>query len=210
MLKRFLTAATLALAASLLVGAPAKAALVTFEDQAAFRCDANTTEHDGGLSFAQNPAGPFFTCFYSHADPADFPVAIGSTVMAVGFTDTTVTADDGNPFELQSVQLAAGRWAVAGDTTFVEGFIHGGGAVSTTLTLGRQFHTYFLNWQNLDSVSFSRPQASDGYVAFDNVRFAPPGGGVPEPAICAMMLLGFTAAGAMLRRARHLARTYVS
>jgi hypothetical protein len=213
MLKRFLTAATLVLAASLSVVATARATVVTFEDQAAFRCDANTTEHDGGLSFAQNPAGPFFTCFYSQADPADFRVNISSTVMAVGFTDTTITADNGDPFDLKALKLAAGPWTVPGDTTFVEGFVHGGGTVTTTLALNAHFRNYVLGWQNLDSVFFSRPQANDGYVAFDSVRYFPVGadtGGVPEPAIWAMMLLGFTAAGVMLRRARQLAHTYVA
>lgn len=59
-------------------------------------------------------------------------------------------------------------------------------------------------------MTFTRPLATpDAYVGFDNIRFNGTGfdtnGGVPEPAVWTMLLLGFATAGLMLRRARQLA-----
>lgn len=51
------------------------------------------------------------------------------------------------------------------------------------------------------SVEFKGPS---GYFGFDNLAFgvAPPSGAVPEPATWALMLLGFCAVGATMRRRR--------
>ena len=49
-------------------------------------------------------------------------------------------------------------------------------------------------------ITFSAPRASEG-ILFDRLRFGgTPGGVVPEPAAWAMMIIGFGAAGSMIRR----------
>jgi hypothetical protein len=200
MFKRFLTGAVLALATAGFGTAALAGSGVSFgfEGQTAFSCNLGT-QHDGGLAFAQD----FYACFYSPAHPADFPITPPSTVMAVGYSDTTVTRDDGSVFDLLALDLAAGVYTTPGDTTLVTGFLHGGGAETQTLTLDKLFTRYTLDWTGLDSVVFSAPQTHNGYVAFDN--FTIDGVGVPEPAEWVLMVSGLLAAGYMLRRARQLA-----
>ena len=200
MFKRFVTGVLLVLATAGL-GVPAFAGSGVdfgFEGQTAFTCNLGT-QHDGRLDFAQD----FYACFYSPANPGDFPITPPSTVMAVGYSDTTVTRDDGSVFDLLGLDLAAGPYTTVGDTTLVTGLLHGGGTVTQTITLGTLFTRYNLGWTGLDSVVFSAPQTNNGYVAFDN--FTVDGVGVPEPAAWALMIVGLMGCGYMLRRAHQLA-----
>jgi hypothetical protein len=205
MFKRYLTGAVLALAAVLATNsAVASVNTVGFEDHAAFACTPGD-QHDGGLTFAND----FYGCYYSTGHPADFPFVPSSTVMGIGYSDTTIYEDDSSVFDLLGFDLSAGVYTVAGDTTLVTGFLHGGGTVQTVLTLNDGFEHHDLNWLDLDAVVFSRPQTNDGYVAFDNIRFDGTGYStnvsVPEPAEWLVLLLGFSGCGYMLRRARQLA-----
>jgi hypothetical protein len=61
--------------------------------------------------------------------------------------------------------------------------------------------TYLANFIGVTSVTFSGGTNS----GLDNIRFADPSGGVPEPASWAMLLTGFAAVGVMARRRRVLA-----
>jgi hypothetical protein len=207
MLKRFLTGAVFALAAAgFAATALASTHTIGFEDKHAFGCSQpGQTQHDGGLSFGQD----FYACYYSPNQPADFPIVPPSKVMASGGTQTIVSEDDGTVFDLIALDLAAGPFTTPGDTTFVTGFFHNGGTITTTLTLNTPFTTYNLGWAGLDSVTFSGPQQSQQYVGFDNIVFNGNGfdttRGVPEPAEWALMLGGLLASGYMLRRARQLA-----
>jgi len=207
MFKRFLTGAVVALAATgFAATAVAATHTIGFEDKHAFSCSQPAqTQHDGGLSFGQD----YYACYYSPIHPADFPVIPPSKVMGSGGTETDVSEDDGSVFDLIALDLAAGPFTTPGDTTFVTGFLHGGGTLTTTLALNTPFTTYNLGWTGLDSVRFSGPQASQQYVAFDNLVINGNGfdttRGVPEPAEWALMLGGLLACGYMLRRARELA-----
>jgi hypothetical protein len=219
MYKQFLTGAALALAAAAFgTTAAAGVGVATFEGQAAYHCDYAATEHDHGLSFAQDPQNPWYSCFYSPGSPADFPISPPSTVMAVGFYPFDIPASDPAPYDVEisqtngevfdflSLDLAAGPFAPVGGSTFVTGFVHGGGTVTATLDLTQSFTTYALNWLNLDSVVFGPPSdlgSGSPYIAFDNVTYR--SNAIPEPAEWVLMLGGLLASGYMLRRARQLA-----
>lgn len=177
---------------------PAQSATVTFESEAAFRCDGGPSHSAEGLTY--NYA--FAACYYSPSSPADFPTAITSTVMASGYSDTSFTLTGGGVFSLNSVDLAFGPFHHGGlttDTTLVTGNLFGGGTVSQLLTVGYGFQTHTLNWSGLTSVTFGQFAGASEYLAFDNIVYNA-GGAVPEPATWAMMIGGLGIVGAAMRR----------
>jgi hypothetical protein len=202
MLKRFLTGAVLALAAGLATSAAAETPggvhTITFNGATTFTCRPGTVS-SGGLDFT----GGWMGCFYSPSDPADFPIPLTSSVMAIGFAPVTMDLRSGGVFDLLSLDLAAGVWTEVGDHTEVTGNEHGGGTFSADLALNSPFTTYDLNWTNLDSVSFSTPIPGNAYIAYDNVTVR--GLMVPEPGEWLLLVGGLLASGYMLRRARQLA-----
>lgn len=219
MFKRFLTGAALALAAGLGMAAPASASMVTFNDVSSFSCDVGAPVTHQGMTFDMS----WYRCYYSPADSADFPTPLTSTTMATGYVDTFFSTEDGGDFDLLSMQLAFGPFdheGLTSDTTILTGYLSGGGTVTTTLTVGYGFQTYNLGWHGLTGVNVSPLQANGDdaqYLAFDNIHYFEPsnpnaggGDGVPEPAVWAMLLLGFATSGLMLRRAQKLAHATIS
>src|SRR5689334_7706145 len=105
MFKRFLTGAALALAAGLATSAAAETPggvhTITFNDKTHFGCAPGVIAADG-LTFT----GGWMGCFYSPSDPADFPIPITSSVMAIGFAPVTMTLTSGSVFDLLSLDLA--------------------------------------------------------------------------------------------------------
>jgi hypothetical protein len=194
--------ALLSLVGALAICSSSSAAVANFESQAAFRCDVgNPTEHDGGLTFSTT----FAACFYSVANPADFPTTPTSTVMATGFGATTVTLTNGGTFSLQTVDLAFGPFNhnnLQSDTTLVTGNQLGGGQVSALLNVDYSFDTYTLNWSNLTSVVFSELQAGSEYLAFDNVVYDSQNGNVPEPESLALFSLALAGLGLTRRKVK--------
>ncbi|KTE18856.1 hypothetical protein ATE67_17370 [Sphingopyxis sp. H050] len=187
-------------ALALSIPATANAATVTFEDQAAFRCDLSGSGASGGMSYSYG----FAACYYSPSNPADFPTPITSTVMASGYGATSFALTGGGIFSLSTLDLAFGPFnhsGLASDTTLVTGTLSDGGTLTTTLTVGRGFQNYALNWGNLTSISFGQLQSSSEYLAFDNINYSTEGA-VPEPGTWAMMIVGFGAIGAAARRRR--------
>lgn len=184
---------------SITFAVPAIASVVTFEDKPAFSCTGGNTA-DGGLNFTSD----FATCYYSPSSPADFPTPPPSTVMATGFSNTTVTKTAGGPFSLESVDLAFGPFSHSGlssDTTLVTGNLHGGGTLSKLLTVNYSFQTYQLDWANLDSVVFSQLQKGSEYLTFDNVTYD--SNAVPEPS--SIGLFGIALAALVLIKRRRSA-----
>lgn len=192
----------LALGALMLaVPSASNAATVTFEDQPAFQCNFGGSNASGGMTYTYGNA----VCYYSNTDPADFPSPLTSTVMATGYTDTTFSLTDGGVFSLSSIDLAFGPFGHGGlptDTTIVTGMLAGGGTLTTTLTVGFPFQSYSFNWDNLTSVTFGQLSRSE-YLAFDNLTYsATATAAVPEPGTWALMIMGFAAASAAMRRRR--------
>jgi len=183
-------------------GAPLSAQVADFESKPAFSCSFEPGVTDGGLSFAHS----FAACFYSPAEPADWPFAPSSTIMGIGFSPITMTRVDDSLFSFVSADLSAGVFATPG-TILVTGFMSGGGIVTRNVDLGFGFQTYDFNWANLTSVVFSElPPDIDGftgYIGFDNVTYAT--NVVPEPATAALMIPGIALAGFLSRRRRQRA-----
>lgn len=203
-MKKLLVSAFALTSALVAVSAPASAAIVDFEDKTAFSCNGSGSDSSGGLSYSYG----FYVCYYSPTNPADFPTAPASTVMASGYYPTTFSALGGGTFSLQSVDLGFGPFQHGGltaDTTTVTGNLFGGGTVSTTLNVTQAFSTHALNWSNLVSVSFGALNTSSEYLAFDNIVYNT---GVPEPAAWAMMLAGFGLVGSAMRRRSKVAVSF--
>ncbi len=176
----------------------ANAAVVTFEDKTPFYCSFEN-QSSGGLNFAHS----FAACFYGPADNADYPTPNTSVVMGIGFSDITVTAGAGAVFSLSQLDLSFGPFShndLNSDVTTVTGFLHGGGTITTDLTIGYGFTTYTLNWTGLDSVVFGQLQNSSEYIGFDNINYSV--AAVPEAATWAMLIAGFGLTGAAMRRRR--------
>lgn len=186
----------LATAGAAFAALPAQAAVVDFEDQAAFRCDYGSGA-SGGFKYTNN----FYFCYYSVANPADFPTRPTSTVMASGFSDTHMKALDGLPFTFDSVDLGFGPYADpdGSDTTLVTAFLADNTTVSRVLTVTRDFQTFTFGWTNVASLQFGQ-LSNNGYLAFDNLVYNAGPVGVPEPASWAMMLAGFGLVGMAMRR----------
>lgn len=184
--------------AAAMAPAGASATVVNFEEKTPFYCDF-ANQSSGGLNFAHG----FAACYYGPTNNADFPTPNSSVVMAIGYSDITVTADSNAVFSLSQLDLAFGPFGHGGltsDVTTVTGFLHGGGTISTDLEIGYGFNTYVLNWTNLDSVVFGQLQGSSEYIGFDNINYL--AAAVPEPATWAMLIGGLGLTGVAMRRRR--------
>ena len=126
-----------------------------------------------------------FSVFFATPDTATFIfnsaiTAFGVDVIGlgdVGVTDFFITNGSGS-LALQS------NYSVPGGTVTFAGLIDSAG---------------------FTQITFSGTRADDG-IYFDRLRFGgTPGGVVPEPATWAMMIIGFGAAGSMIRRRKALA-----
>ena len=125
----------------------------------------------------------------------------------------TLTQDSGAPFSFQSIGLAdvfnqGKEFAV--DFTF--NYFGGGSSTQTVMLehglLGLQYFTF--DQSNLESVVFQavNPPQTLANVQFDFLGVNGVAGAVPEPATWALMIVGFGAVGATMRRRRTKTASY--
>ena len=165
-----------------------------FESQG-FTFDMNVNSAQSWVVYGKNDS--------RNADPG------GATLMSNLLNTTTrITRTDSGLFDLLSIDLA--DLFNVGQTTWVQfSFTDALGARTSEfrqLDATKGLETFALNQTNLRAFDYSfvvnhTPGAS-GWGQADNITLAPVAGAVPEPATWAMMILGFGAAGATLRRRR--------
>lgn len=171
-----------------------------------------------GVSFSS--AGGF-AAVVDHGFPALTPSGtniFGGTTAdgRLGYT-STISAAFFDPFN-SATKATTTRVRVLGD-------LYGIGSGTITLTAYDQFGAVLAQSTDTDDKPFGQGPVvevnaagihsitlvgTSGTVGFDNFEFesvTPISGGVPEPATWAMMLLGFGALGAEMRRRRPLAAT---
>jgi hypothetical protein len=221
---RFVTRTAAALTASLCLAGAAKANVVDFSDVIF------TPDPIGGLIGAIPTANGFDEQglhFYTGegffipaglpedpADPPVFPTAYSSTFWETYGEDVVITRTGGGLFDFTSLKLGLGIGLDGEPSTDIihMSWIKGGACVvacagGEDLNLGLGFSTYgFPGLTGLSSITFG-PTSVVRYIAFDDINVvAPRGGGpVPEPDAWALMILGFGATGALIRRGRRKA-----
>lgn len=179
--------------AALAFSGNAAAALVTFEDVAGTNC-VQTQVNSGGLSFKTG----FWQCLRNTANNGNGIADNGTKFLNYGYSNLTVTATDGNVFDLAGLDLGISAFNTnLSDNVTLTAFTHGGGTTAQVLNIGRSFASYSFNLTGLDSFSLSTTATTRGYVAVDNINFAQAGTTVPEPASLALIglaLFGLAAA----------------
>ncbi|MBX3486075.1 PEPxxWA-CTERM sorting domain-containing protein [Phenylobacterium sp.] len=209
----------LAATAALGLGAAAHAATITFDELAndsAPSYDLYHTVTSGGFLFVNDGAGQasgdefvvWSRTSSSNADP-DGATLTNNYQGSI----TTVTKVGGGLFTLGAIDLANGFNSGGGGTvlfTFYTPDVANQGAFAVdselvTLAGAPGLKTVTFNRSGLSSFTYQAIDAN--FVQVDNavVDEFGPNTGVPEPGAWALMILGFGAAGSMLRRRRALA-----
>jgi len=205
--------ASLTAAASLALAGAARAGVVTFDDRvfvppSDLQTEANHFDEQGlhfeGLQF-------YFVAFGN--PDVTLPTGADSTFMETAVEPVVISRTGGEAFDFLSIALGLGDFNQGvSDKVLVTG-LKANCALDCTvianLTVTNAFQTFSLTgFSGLSSITFGMPtdggDADTGYLAFDNLSTHAPGE-VPEPATWGLMLLGFGALGATMRRRRALA-----
>jgi hypothetical protein len=199
-----------------LAAVPARAnTILTFEDvlaQMGSDTPFFTPIHSQGFTLtATNPPTGFssgFEAFGPTSPSYAGEVGIITFAPAASPPDNVIelTRDDGQPFDLVSIDLARINAFDPAPTVAFTGIKAGGGIVMQSFTvmvpLGTAaFQTFdFTRFTGLTSVSWGQPQLSDGLHQFSRIDIAT--GAVPEPAGLLLLSLGLAPIGgvACLRR----------
>ncbi len=210
---QFRNLTVLTAAASLAAAGAAHAATVTFDDLPVSGNGIHTTATSDGFDF--NGAH-----FHIIDSPDSRLVENGTQYLAAEAAGglgqpVTMTASSGGLFSLNGLDIAElwlpGQGPFDFKNVTLTGNVFGGGVLSAIFALDgigdgaggvNDFQTVTLSgWNNLTSVVISGMDANGNFgdYAVDNliVNATP---GVPEPAVWAMMLVGFGLVGATLRR----------
>lgn len=227
----FTKAAAMAAMSAALVAVPAaaSAAITTFDDRTAFtaaiggpsttesfsNCGGSTVTLGGGVSLSSSSLGPCsaiadgvtFTpngelYIAGPGQSANPTTALGVNTPSGG-TVTVLFDSAVDAFGVDLFQNFGGGSQGGGPATFRFTLHTVGGGVSNFDTLGTpgagEFFGFTFTSPLLEKIVISQ---DGGFAVIDDVTFSSGGAVVPEPATWAMMILGFGAAGSMIRRRR--------
>ena len=206
-----------ALALTLVIAGAASAAPTAYTSDAAW-----TVAAPGALTLQSFEGAPTGTTTSLNFGNVNFHCT-GSTYCPGSFGHTTLSATDGSysvffatpdtaTFTFNSAITAFGIDVIDLGTNGVTDFFIDNGSGPLALQTNYSAPGFTVTFAGLiDSagftqITFSAPRASEG-ILFDRLRFGgtPGGGAIPEPATWAMMILGFGAAGSMIRRRKAIA-----
>lgn len=192
--------------ASVAFGSAAVAGPITFEGHANSQYD-NTTITREGMTFS-NVAGD--EQHFHEIDPTPYGLVDNGTGVFLVDRDTRaqMVAQDASIFTLGNFDISS-AYANATFSYAVTGYLNN--VLVGTLT-GALPSSSFLTLSgaslgNVDRVVFDGI-GGQGYFQLDNINVGAANGGVPEPASWAMMLGGFGAIGAAMRRRRKAAVSF--
>jgi hypothetical protein len=195
----FVASALVALAA---FATPAAAAIVTFDATATPALGVTgdgTTYSEAGLTFVSSVGGPGNLHELNHWGEGDaYNADPGGATLFQRFIGSflTITRTGGGAFFLAGFDVAD-VYNNGSAGPIVYSWVDGGGAHEGFFNLDADVGLQTLNL-NLSGVTSFTLQQSAPYLQIDNVAFET--AAVPEPRAWALMILGFGAAGAALRR----------
>ncbi len=125
----------------------------------------------------------------------------------MGYGIFTLSRLDSQVFNLNSLDVGLSWYNFnTVDTLTITGHIHGGGTVTSTLSLGHSYENFTLDFTNLDAITFSGHALDNGYAVIDNLDINPyapgqsltqqpatpvsPPANVPEPSILSLFVFG--------------------
>lgn len=189
------TLAALAAATLCFVASEASAVTIDFEVAVSENVTPTSPYSEDGFTFTpSNTESAVFTAseaFMTGNSTGAFGFAGGNTI--------TLTDDGGDAFDLYSLLIGPGDYAVTPTNVTVFGFYEGGGFVTSTFSNLATATPATLGWTDLSSVIFSATTDS----ALDDLLLneEPVVGEVPLPASGALLALGLAGVAA-LRRTR--------
>lgn len=187
------------------IAAPATAEVITFNELTTPNLTFVNPVNSGGFTFSGDQNASSQLGVWGQNDAANMDIGGAAIFHNFGGTITTVTKNGGGMFNLFSVDLADVYNNATGgnvELTFTDLI----GTTSQIVTLDQLIggQTFVFNRNALTSFTMQGITTQGQWLQFDNV--AVDVGAVPEPATWIMMLLGFAAIGATMRRQRTTAQ----
>ena len=140
-------------------------------------------------------------CCTNVATVAPTTAAYGEQFLTYHDADTVLTTVDSSNFFVTSFDAKSRSTLTTPESLLLTGLRADGSQVTTSFDLTHEFQHFSLTgFSDLVSLTFSRANFT---WAIDNIAVGP--SAVPEPATWAMLIAGFGATGATLRRRRKLA-----